>query len=94
MPKVEKQEDELEQAIKNLVNVIRLSTRDMDRVVAKAIPHELNEPTQHFIKANIEFLSALNKFLSKRIEGLERTKKALEEKAEKRKVKREEVIID
>ena len=94
MPRVKKEEDELEQAIKNLVNFIRLSTRDIDKVVAKAVPSELNEPTQHFIKANIEFLTALNKFLSKRVEGLERTKKALEEKAEKGKVKREEVMID
>lgn len=94
MVKYEGEEDDLETAVKSVVNLIRVATRDIDKVVAKTIPQELSEPTQHFIKANIEFLTAVRGFLDKRIEGLEKTRKSLEERSQKRKVKREEVHID
>jgi len=94
MVKYKKEEEDLETAIRNVVSLIRVSTREFDKAIARAVPSDLTEPAQHFIKANIEFLTAVRKFLDGRIQGLEKASKTLEEKAVKRKVKREAVDID
>ena len=90
----QKMTDELEDTIKNLVNLIKMPSQGIDRIISRAVPQELAEPSRHLVRANIEFLKAISKFVDGGIEGLEKAEQTLREKESQRVVRRERVDIE
>jgi recombinational DNA repair ATPase RecF len=66
----------------------------LDGALMSILPEDLTESAEHLVNARIEFLTAVNKFVEKRIMRLEKEKTRIREKAAKAKLRKEKVPVE
>jgi len=88
-----KKEKEIKGATKTIAQLAKIAS-SFDEALMGILPEDLTESAEHLVNARIEFLTAVNKFVEKRIAKLEKEKTRIREKAAKAKLRKEKVPVE